>query len=184
MKTHFLTGIRWLLMFWGGVSFVAVVFLFGLFAVSVGTSDYDSVDRATVQDVRFVLNWCSLGDERIEKVVHSFTSSRGFTGDHLDAYAIKISHVSVEELGTRKDNWERFYRGDQLPPILNEAVEFTGAWLKHDRLSWFPTVEEIRSEQIYVYPWRIRFHGISVEGTELIFVRPSDNMVFYFSCET
>ena len=53
-------------MLWGGLSFVGVVFLFGLFAISVGTSDYDSVDQATVPDVRFVLNWCGLGDERIE----------------------------------------------------------------------------------------------------------------------
>ena len=105
-------------------------------------------------------------------------------GIFFDAYAIRISHVSVEELATRKDDWDRFYRGDQLPPTLNEAVKFAGAWLKRDRTSGFPPSKRSEASTFIFTLGPSDSTGISVEGAELIFVRPTDNMVFYFSCET
>jgi hypothetical protein len=34
---------------------------------------------------------------------------------------------------------------------------------------------------VFVYPWFIHVHGTMPIGVELIFVRPSDKMIFYFS---
>ena len=141
-----------------------------------------ALDTASIHGVRFVLNWCGLGDDRIEKVVHSYVSPRSFPGDHLDAYAIKISHLDISELQASDDfrdsNW---YRGDQAPPILDDAIDFVGSWLGQDKIPWFPKEDDLRSENYYVYPWSINTHGIRPTAVELIFVRPSDNMVFYFS---
>jgi hypothetical protein len=148
-----------------------------------GSSAPDKVDSASSQDVRFVLNWCELGDQRIEKVIHSHVSSRSFTGDYLDAYAIKISHVELAELTKQTDDLQgRWYRGDQLPKVLDDAVGFVGGW-QHE-LPWFPSEAELRSSEFYVYPWTIYLHGLHPTATELIFIRPSDKMVFYFGSKT
>jgi hypothetical protein len=121
-----------------------------------------------------------LGDSRIEKVIHSHVSSRSFTGDHLDAYAIKINSVTVEELTANTDEFRGpcWYRGDQLPKVLDDAVSFVGGWL-HE-IEWFPTEAELRSSDIYIYPWSIYCHGVSPSAAEIIFVRPKDKMVFFF----
>ena len=57
---------------------------------------------------------------RIEKVLHSHVSARSLTGDHLDAYAIKISHVDTAELTAKTDDLGGgWYRGDQLPADMS-----------------------------------------------------------------
>jgi len=140
-------------------------------------------DQASPHDVRFVLNWCGLGDSRTESVVHSYVSSRSFTGDHLDAYAIKISSVTVEELTASTDEVRgRWYRGDQLPKVLDDAVSFIGGWL-HE-IPWFPSEDELRSGDIYIYSWSIYCHGVRPSAAEIIFVRPKDKMVFFFGGKT
>ena len=55
------------------------------------------IGSATNSDVRFVLNWPSLGDERIESVLNSYESSRSLTGDHLDAYEILTNGISIDD---------------------------------------------------------------------------------------
>ena len=148
-----------------------------------GVANRTKTDKASGQDVRFVLNWCNLGDNRIEKVVHSHVSARSFTGDHLDAYAIKINNVTVEELTAHTNDVSgRWYRGDQLPKVLDDAVGFAGGWL-HE-IPWFPSETELRSGEFYVYPWSIYCHGVEPSAAKIIFVRPKDKMVFYFDGET
>ena len=113
----------------------------------------------------------------------SFTadvSARSFTGDHLDAYAIRITHVDAAELVSMGDDFGgRWYRGDDLPKILDDAVAFVGRWVDGDETSWFPSEEELREPEFYAYPWSVYFHGVTPTAAELIFVRPSDNMIFY-----
>jgi|SRR5436309_119152 len=183
MHPHVLTILRRLLLIWGGLSLLGVIGIAGFLAFQLSLGNRDKIDSASVNDVRFVLNWCELGEHRIESVLRSHVSSRSFTGDHLDAYAIKVSRLDITELrSTPGDVRTRWYRGDQLPAVLNDAVTFVGAW--HDRISWFPKEAELRSAEVYVYPFSIYVHGLTPTAVELIFVRPSDKMVFYFGAKT
>jgi hypothetical protein len=185
MKARILATLRNLLLIWGVVSLAATIGLGAFVVFQFGPGNREQVDTASTHDVRFVLNWCRLGEERIEKVIHSYVSPRSFTGDYLDAYAIKISRLEVSELAaTTSETSGRWYRGDQLPPVVNDAIEFFGAWLGSDEIRWFPKEAELRSKNVYVYPWAIYTHEVRPTAVELIFVRPSDNMVFYFGSKT
>lgn len=157
----------------------------GFFAYQLGPGHIDKIDSASKKDVRFVLNWCELGDERIEKIIHSYVSSRSFTGDHLNAYEIQISHVSIAELTAKNDDLHgRWYRGDEVSGVLDDAVDFLAEWLNSGEITWFPSEEELRSDEYFVYPWSIYCHGVRPTAAQLIFVRPSDKMIFYFSGKT
>ncbi len=169
----------------GAISLVVAIAIVSFVAYSVGPGNRSRIDSASPQDVAFVLNWCGLGAERTEKVVNSYVSGRSLTGDHLDAYAIKIKNVSIEELTARKKEFDDgWYRGDQLPEVLDDAVAFVGPWLVSGEIPWFPTEKALRSSDFYVYSWSIVFHGLRPSAAELIFVRPSDKMVFYFGGKT
>lgn len=180
MKERIMTIARWGLLVWGALSLVGVI------TIAIYDGDAfprpdgpDKIDSATNQDVRFVLNRCELGDHRIEKVVHSYVSPRSGSGDYLDAYSIKITHVERDELtkatGASPGRW---YRGDQLPQVLDEAVEFFNE--PFPELPWFPSELELRSPQFYVYPVSITLDGLQPTAVELVFIRPADKMVFYF----
>lgn len=174
---------KWILLAWGGLFLAGAVALVGMIAYGIGVANRDRIDAASPRDVRFVLNWCNLGDNRIEKVIHSRVSARSLTGDHLDAYAIRINDVTVAELEASTNGFRGgWYRGDQLPTVLDDAVAFVGGWL-HE-IAWFPPETELRSKEIYVYPWSIDCHGIRPSAAEIIFVRPKDKMVFFFGGKT
>ncbi len=183
MQTRVLSVLRQILLIWGGLSLLGVIGIVGFVAFQVSLGNRNKIDSASVNDVRFVLNWCELGEHRIDKVLHSYVSSRSFTGDHLDAFAIKISKLEINELiSTPSDERRRWYRGDQLPAVLNDAVTFVGPW--QSEIPWFPKEAELRSAEFYVYPFSTYFHGLTPTAVELIFVRPSDKMVFYFGAKT
>ncbi len=181
MRTHIWKVIRAVIFGWGVVSLLGAIGVGALLFYQLGPGNRDKDDSASVRDVRFVLNWCGLGDQRIEKVLHSHVSGRSFTGDYLDAYAIKISRVDISELAAPADD-ARWYRGDSLPKVVDDAVSFVSGSL-HE-LPWFPSPVELRSSQFYVYPWSIYCHGTRATAAELIFVRPADNMVFYIGSKT
>ncbi len=169
-----------LLRIWGVISLIGVVGIGAYIVFSLGSGNKTELNQATKSDVRFVLNWCGLGDQRIEEVLNSQVSARSFTGDHLDAYQIRISHVSIDELMRQQEQrLGTWYRCDSLPQILDEAVEFVGGW-QHE-IDWFPTEEEVRTSNFYVYPWSISCHGISPDEAQLIFVEPSKKMIYYVS---
>jgi hypothetical protein len=171
-----------IILIWGGISLLGVIVIAGFVAYQLSFGNRAKTDVATSRDVRFVLNWCRLGDERIEKILHSYESSRSLTGDHLDAYAIKITHVDVSELTSNTDDLRgRWYRGDDLPQIIEGAVDYVSGYLGWNEISWFPKENELRSEKIYVYPWSIYYHGVRPTAAQLIFIRLSDKMVFYIS---
>ena len=161
--------IKWLLIIWGLISAAGLFSLAGLIAYQ----SFSHSDHANKKDVRFVLNWCRLGDERIEHVTESYESERSFTGDHLDAYAIKISHVDSSEL--QSNDWQRV---DKATGVYKEAIDFMSGWL-HE-VPWFPEMDDIRSEKYYIYLWSIDFHGSRPDSASIILIRPEDNMVFYF----
>jgi hypothetical protein len=140
-------------------------------------------DTAGKPDVRFVLNWCRLGAERTEEVVKSHISHRSFTGDHLDAYAIKLTHLSAAELEAASDHLSRWHRADGiLPQILSDAVDFATS-ARHE-IPWFPSKEKLLTSDFHIFPWSIRCHGITPSGVKLIFANPSEKMLYYISLET
>jgi len=173
--------VKWVLLIWGGVSLAACI-AFGIFVVyHFNVVGPDKNDLASPHDVRYVLDGCHLGGKQIEQVVHSHISSRGFTGDYLDAFAFKISHVDDADFNPKPDTPNsHWFRGDQLPPVLDAAVKLVTEC--HNMIPWFPTGEELRSSDVHVYP--MDFYGCcgNVEPTmaRLVFVRGTDNMVFYF----
>jgi hypothetical protein len=62
---------------------------------------------------------------------------------------------------------------------------FAGAWLGNgSEIPWFPSETELRSSGVYVYPVKMLLHGTVPTAAELIFVRPADNMVFYFGAKS
>ena len=177
---------RWLLMVWGGISLVGGLFLVGLIAYQFGPGNRAKFDRASVHDVRFVLNWCGLGEKRTERVVHSYQSGRSFTGDHLDAYQIKVSNLSIEELCPEKRELShgRWYRGDQLPKIPDEALQFIMGFSNDREAPWFPTAQEIRTKKYFVQVWSVHYCGDHVGSAQFIIARPEDSMIFYMSGKT
>lgn len=183
MRERFISILRAGLIIWGAISLIVLFAIVGLVLCKLGLSERAKTNSASIQDVRFVLNWCELGDQRIDQVLHSHASARSFTGDHLEAYAIKITHLEIAELtDPTKAKHGRWYRGDQLPQVVADAVAFAGGWL--GELPWFPSKEQLRSSELFVYPWSIHCHGVAPSAVELIFVRPSDKTVFYFGGKT
>jgi hypothetical protein len=124
-----------------------------------------------------------LGEERIAEVLHSFISASSFSGDHLEAHAIRVTKLEVSEL--RKNGFGGgWFRGDEVSGVLDDALKFVEAWIPTEEFSWFITKQELRSSDIYIYPWSIYYHGINPTAVKLIFVRPDDNTVFYFAAKS
>ena len=180
LKGKILKICRLLLTIWGGISLLGVIIIVGYLFFSMTLGNTNVEDKATKSDVRFVLNWCGLGDQRIDQVLKSYTSARSFTGDHLDAYAIKITSVTLDEL-TNKDKFSsgQWYAMDSLPPILDEAVSFVSRW--EEEIPWFPTESSLRTADFFVYPWSINCHGVRPNSAQLIFINYKDKTVYYIS---
>lgn len=173
---------KWCLIAWGILCTAAAIFIAAYLAYQIGPGNRPASDLASPRDVRFVLNWCGLGEDRIEEVLHSYASARSFTGDHLDAHAIRISHIDIEEL-TRDESGRGWHRCDQAEGVLKDTLDFVMGWLKNDEIPWFLSADEIGSDQVYVSPWSIYLAGTRPTATKLIFIRPSDKTVFYISCK-
>jgi hypothetical protein len=171
---------RQLLAIWGAISLIGLILLgtYVLYSMTVGNTDL--VDKATESDVRFVLNGCELGDQRMDTVIRSYTSARSFNGEHLDVYAIRITNVTIDEL-THKSlgRSQHWYRMDSLPTVLNEAISLIGK--QQSKIPWFPTEDSLRTKDFFVYSKRIYYYGVAPSGTQLTFINPQKKMVYYVS---
>jgi len=175
---------------WGAFSLVAALFLGAWISYGLTLGNRSSDKPASKRDVRFVLNNCKLGDDRIEEVVHSYISSRHITGDHLDAHAIRVTHLDASELvfDNTYGKTSGWYRGDELTGFPKEVVDFVASWLpqlpsEKTEISWFPTIDEIRSPTTYVWIEYVRTHGTRPFSAQVIFARPEDRMIYYFSAK-
>lgn len=177
------TVLKWCLIGWGAISAAGIICLTVTIGYRFGPGNVSSTKTVSLEDVRHVLNWCGLGDERIVEVLHSYVSARSFTGEHLDAYAIRISHVDAEEL-KRDDFGSGWTRCSDATGVLADALGFTQGSLGLGEIDWFLTPDEIRSGAVFVYPWSIYCHGTRPTAVQLIFVRPADKMIFYLSSKT
>ena len=173
---------KWFFLIFGVVSFIGAVALGGILVYSIGPGNKNRSEFASKKDVRFILNRCNLGDKQVEEVVHSYESSRSFTGDHLDAYALRISDISIDELTTEADcPRSHWCRSDKATGIVADALDFMQGWVPSDEASWFPSMEQIRTDQFYAYTLGIYYPGNKPNSVSLILINPKSKMVYYFS---
>ncbi|MFD0793815.1 hypothetical protein ACFQZX_09305 [Mucilaginibacter litoreus] len=166
-----------ILITWGAICLAGIVLFVSYIAYSLTFGNKTSIDEASKSDVRFVLNWCGLGDNRINKVIKSYASPTSLTGDHLDAYSIKITDVTLSELQKENITMGRWYRCDSLPKTLDDAIEFMAGF--EAEISWFPKEQDLRTKNFYVYPWSMGYHGVRPYSAQLIFLNPKDKIVYY-----
>jgi len=166
-------AVRNILAVWGAVSLVVVLAAAAVAAYSF-VNNKPRHDRAMNRDVRFVLNWPGLGEDRIERVVRSYESAVHFTGDHFTVYAIRVTSLSEAELSSAG----RWVRGDRADALTREAVEFVTE--ARDEAPWLPATHELLSADYYIWRWRVEV-GERVSAAALIVARPSDRMIFYAS---
>lgn len=176
--------IKSILAVWGAISGIILIGASVYIAFEFTIGNADEYDTASNNDVRFVLNWCELGDDRIESVLHSYESSHSLTGDHLDAYAIKITHANINELETPSQDYIKWTRGDKLQGVLKQSVDLVSSFVGLDELAWFPSKGQLSSSEFYVNSWSILLHGERPTAVKLIFVNPSNNIVYYASVKT
>ncbi len=153
---------------------IAIAYQFGPGKVSTKT--------ASSHDVRHVLNWSELGAERTEEVLHSYIAASSFSGDSLEAHAIRISHVDEAEL-KQKAHGGGWFRGDTLTGVLADAMDFVGEGFPPAEIPWFPKESELRSAEFFVYPWSIYYHGTRPTAVKLIFIQPKKKIVFYLAAK-
>jgi hypothetical protein len=170
-----------ILIIWGGISLMAIILVVGYMIYAMTVGNRTEIDKATKSDVRFVLNWCTLGDNRIEKVINSYVSPTSLTGDHLDEYSIKITHVTNGELEKANIIQGRWFRCDSLPKTIDDAVKFVGEF--EGETSWFPKEDKLRTKDFYVYPCSMGYHGISAYSAQLIFINPNEKIVYYIDAK-
>jgi hypothetical protein len=175
--------LRNLLIAWGIFAFFAVIGLFIYIFLHVTTGHTD-IDTASASNVTFVLNKSGLWNHQVEKVLHSVDEPRAFDGSYLNAYAFRVSQLTVDDIKKTESRYSNnWYRGDQLPPVLKNVakeVDDYRNYLNYD-LSWLPEKSEIMSAGFYLYPLRISLQD-SIESPrdfQIILVRPADKMVFY-----
>jgi len=174
--------IRYILIGWGIVCLLGVICTLAFIVYSIGPGNSDKHGEATKKDVRFVLNWCELGDERIEKVVNSFVSARSFTGDYVEAYAIQISGVSSDELVSYQPR-RSWVRCDLATGLHQDAIEYVKMWIGTNGLEWFPSRQLIESDEFFVYIWSIYYHRTTATGAEVILIHPKSNMIYYLGAK-
>lgn len=161
---------------WGAVCLLAVLAVVAVLAYDFTFGARPRDDRATARDVRFVLNWTALGEDRIETVVRSRESTIHLSGDHFVAYAIRVKTLSEAELASNA----RWVRGDRVDAVMAEAIKFVTT--ASQDTPWFPPSEDLLSDRYYVWRWRVELNE-GVSAATLIFARPADRMIFYASLQ-
>ena len=174
-------AVKWTFQALGITAFVVVLVLALLIYYELGGEKTDTIDGASMRSIEHVLNAAGFGVDRLGKVVGSFESSTLFTGDGCDMYAMQLTHVSEDELladsfGDRK---RPFYRGDHLPQNLDKALEFCNMFSGGNNHVALP-LDELRSTELYTYAVSIDTFDNRAYGAELIFVRPSDRMLYFY----
>ena len=161
----------------GLFSTVCILFIASFTAYSLSFVNKEKVNIASKNDVRFVLNWCELGDEKIDKVLKSYVAENKFSSDHQEAYLIKIKNFSISDL--QKTQTGKWYKGDQLPVLLKEAVKF--GTMFNEETPWFLKETDILKEDCYVYPWYIGTNGLRPSSAQIIIIEPKLNLIYYIS---
>ena len=188
MKKPIWKYIRILLEVAGAIALVALVALvalnyrqfFGLMGVHK-----PEVDQLPPKRAMFVLNWGNIGDKaKIEKIIHSYESHRSLTGDHVDAYCIKIDGFPDSAWSKEKGVPQEWLQGPVTERILKEAVELSCSAAESDGLKWFPRASEINSDRYYLSFWQIVLHNQFPTAVQLIAYDRKEKLLYYLSFKT
>ncbi|MDR2462411.1 MAG: hypothetical protein LBD30_01370, partial [Verrucomicrobiales bacterium] len=156
MKKILLGILKWYLLVAGALATILVLSVVIGFLMEETASS--KVNAAKPKDVQHVLNWASLTGCKIKEVSHNYQSVPHFpTGDHLTAYAIKVDGLAGMDLPASNNQFRKWYRGDQLPPNLQEALKLIDGC--HHEIPCFPNHAELASEKCYFFPRRLEFHS-------------------------
>ena len=170
---------------WAAVSLLALLALAGFGAKAYWTNQQADVDESGPDDVRFVINWANLSSARVDAVEHSHVSPRSLTGDHMDAYAIRISGVPPDafplEDGPTAVRWAD---GSAADATLREAIGLVASCASGERLDWFPRGDQLESARFLVTPWSVVVHLFRVTSAQLIFYDRQGGLLYYASCKT
>ncbi|MGB5277390.1 MAG: hypothetical protein WBO73_16855 [Gammaproteobacteria bacterium] len=167
------------LMIWGVISLVGIIAFYVSVAYQIGTRNARTVE-AEDQDVRYIVDWFGLNPGQQVDIEHSYNPTGSWAGDYMKAFAIRMAHIDSEAV-LHNDGVSR---GDELTPILRNAVEFAIGFTGEDPLSWFPAREQILSSAFYVYPVRMNIVGMYPDSVQMMFIRPDDNRVFFIAVKT
>lgn len=174
--------IKWALVGWGAVSLVFYLWSLTIFLASFSVhASTKSSQEASLNRFHMVLDNSGLGANRIEGALQVYEKyPNPVRALHFHAYASKMAPVDMNDLTQSMEGSDiHWYRGNHLPSVVDNAVTAIGQATDELQVSWFPKTQEIRSDQIYVYSWNIDYAGVKPIEATLIFVRPSDQMVFY-----
>jgi hypothetical protein len=188
MKKPIWKYIRILLDIAGAVALVVLVTLFTLnFRQFSGLFDdqQPKVDQLSPKDAKFVLNWGSIGDKaKIERIIHSYESPRSLTGDHVDAYCIKIDIFPDSVLRQEKGLPQEWSQGPVTDRVLKEAVELSCSAAESDGQKWFPKASELNSDRYYLSFWQIVLHNQFPTAVQLIAYDRKEKLLYYLSFKT
>ena len=176
------------LLVWGAVTFIAFVVIGGNILYRIRT-DYQPTNKpASKDDVKFVLQFCNLADDkiddRIEEVVHSYASPRSSAGNHLVGHAIHVSQLDASELVLDEvRGFGHWFHGDALDGAAKPAIAFVESCLGSSEMPWFPTINEIRSPNMLVYVWHFEIGAGRTFAAQVVLASPDDKMIYYFDAK-
>ena len=114
-------------------------------------------------------------DGATAELVDSHSLSGSWAGDHEKAFSVRFTGIDAQSVMQR----DSVMRGDRPTSTLDSAVEFVTGFLSGPEHTWFPSYEDVVSDQYYVYPMRLQLVGSYPDSAQLLFIRPADGMAFY-----
>lgn len=172
----------------GAIALAALITLVMLnFSQITGLMGYHKpkVDQLTPKKAMFVLNWGNIGDKaKIEKIVHSYESPRSLTGDHVDAYCIKIDTFPDSILNQQKGVPHEWSQGPVTERIFKEAIELSCSAAESDGQMWFPKASDLNSDRYYLSFWQIVLHDQFPTAVQLIAYDRKEGLLYYLSFKT
>ena len=172
----------------GAVALVALVAFvalnFSQFSGLMGVQQ-PKVDQLTPKSAMFVLNWGNIGDKaKIKKIIHSYESPQSLTGDHLDAYCIKIDTFPDSVLRQEEGLPQEWLQGPITELILKEAIDLSSSAAESDGLKWFPKASELNSNRYYLSFWKIVLHNQFPTAVQIIAYDRKEKLLYYLSFKT
>ena len=157
----------------GAVYVLSAIILYVTVAFQVRDRTVDNDD----QHVRFVLQWFGLSNDYEVKIEHSYKITGSWAGDYEKAFAIKLLNIEESEIIQR----DGVIRGDKVTTLIRDDVETVMNFTDNGKMPWFPKREQILSNEFYIYPVSMVHNNIYPDSIHMMFIRPSDKMVFYYA---
>ncbi len=188
MKKQIMKYLRFLLDVMGAVSLVAFAAFVALnlqqLSGLIGVQR-PKVDQLTPKRAMFVLNWGNIGENaKIDKIMHSYESPRSLTGDHLDAYCIKIDSFPDSVLKVDEGRPQEWSQAPVTERILKKAVELSSNAAVSDGLKWFPQATDLNSDRFYLSFHQIVLHDQFPTAVQLIAYDRKEELLYYLSYKT